>query len=112
VTRRKKLRFAGLGLDASRQSGLLGGFRHFGWFVGPGQRRRGSKAFFETDNKGVRDFPAEGFHLTALYQALFQENRAAGVGGQGAHSRKDDVASPVLNFDPVSDQGVIASHSW
>jgi hypothetical protein len=59
----------------------------------------------------VRDFPAEVLVLAALFEILFEEDGAAGVGNEDARSGQEDVAGAILHLNPAAEERGVAGHA-
>jgi hypothetical protein len=63
------------------------------------QRGRRSEVLRKAQDAHVWDFPAKGLRLASHGEPFFQENRLAGVGGEGACSGQDNVPRPILHLN-------------
>ena len=49
--------------------------------------------------------------LALLHEALFEEDRATGVGHKGTGSRQKDISGAILHLNPASEKRGIAGHA-
>jgi hypothetical protein len=70
-----------------------------------------SVQFLDADNILIGNLPSELLLLPTLFEMLFEEDGAAGIGDKGARSGQKDITGAVLHLDPAPEKGRIAGHT-
>jgi hypothetical protein len=70
-----------------------------------------SVQFLDADNILIRNLPTKLLLLAMLFEMLFEENGAAGIGRKSARRGQKDIAGAILHLDPAPEKGRIAGHT-
>ena len=72
---------------------------------------RGRERFVHRKDARIGNFPAERFRFALMLGVFLEKNGLAGIGGQLACGREQNVAGAVLNFDALAEELGILRHA-